>query len=115
MLILQKRSRTTSVRNSLDVKRVKKNQVRTTKSNLKDVNITETVENNVRAEQFGQEKADKSTRTTTKTNLKDVHITDTVEGDIRKEHHGRDKDWKETGRNQVKENTNFDMARALFN
>jgi hypothetical protein len=66
------------------------------------------------AEQFGQEKADKSTRTTTKTNLKDVVITDTVEGDIRKEHHGRDKNWKETGRNQIKSNTNFDMARALF-
>lgn len=66
------------------------------------------------AEQFGRELNDKHTRTTTKTNLKDVVITDTVEGDIRKEQHGREKDWKETGRQQIKSNTNFDMARALF-
>jgi acyl CoA:acetate/3-ketoacid CoA transferase beta subunit len=66
------------------------------------------------AEQFGQEKADKNTRTMTKTNLKDVVITDTVETDVRKEQHVREKDWKEAGRQQIKDNTNFDMARALF-
>ena len=33
---------------------------------------------------------------------------------VRKEQHNRDQKWKETGRNQIKTNTNFDMARSLF-
>jgi hypothetical protein len=90
-------------------------KVRTTKANLKDVTITETVETNVRADQFGREKAEKAARTETKKNLKDVLITDTVESDVRKDQHTREKKWAETGRNQKQENTNFDMARALFN
>ena len=43
-----------------------------------------------------------------------VTVTDTVESGIRKEQHTRETKWKETGRNQIKENTNFDMARSLF-
>jgi hypothetical protein len=86
-----------------------------TKHNLKDVNITETVETNVRAEQYQSEKNDKSVRTDTKNNLKDVVITDTIEGGVRKEQHNREKTWTETGRQQKVANTNFDMARALFN
>jgi hypothetical protein len=82
---------------------------------LKDVNITETVETNVRAEQFKSEKDDKKHRTETKSNLKDVVITDTVESGVRKEQHNREKEWTQTGRQQKKDNTNFDMARALFN
>jgi hypothetical protein len=50
----------------------------------------------------------------TKSELKDVTITDTIEKDIRKEHHDRDQKWKATGRDQIKKNTNFDMARSLF-
>lgn len=50
----------------------------------------------------------------TKKDLKDVNITDTIEKDIRKEQHTRDQQWKATGRDQIKKNTNFDMARSLF-
>mmetsp|Transcript_55027 Transcript_55027/g.154383 ORF Transcript_55027/g.154383 Transcript_55027/m.154383 type:complete len:129 (+) Transcript_55027:99-485(+) len=50
----------------------------------------------------------------TKKDLKDVNITDTIEKDIRKEQHDRDQKWKATGRDQIKKNTNFDMARSLF-
>lgn len=90
-------------------------KVRSTKANLKDVLITETVETNVRADQFGREKAEKATRTATKGDLKNVLITDTVEGDVRREQHSREKEWTATGRQQKVSNTNFDMARALFN
>jgi hypothetical protein len=34
--------------------------------------------------------------------------------DIRKEQHEREQKWKATGRDQIKQNTNFDMARSLF-
>lgn len=51
----------------------------------------------------------------TKGELKNVLITDTVESDVRKEQHCREKEWTATGRQQKVENTNFDMARALFN
>lgn len=34
--------------------------------------------------------------------------------DIRKEQHQREQKWKATGRDQIKKNTNFDMARSLF-
>lgn len=46
--------------------------------------------------------------------MKDVNITDTIEKDIRKEQHTREQKWKATGRDQIKQNTNFDMARSLF-
>ena len=93
-------------------------QKATQRNTIKDnanVVITETVETNVRASQFKQEKDEKNTRTQTRTNLKDVNITDTVESEVRKDQHSREKDWKATGRNQKEANTNFDMARALFN
>ncbi|KAG7347468.1 hypothetical protein IV203_030850 [Nitzschia inconspicua] len=90
-------------------------KVRSTKANLKDVLITETVETNVRADQFGREKAEKATRTATRGELKNVLITDTVESDVRKEQHCREKQWTAAGRQQKLNNTNFDMARALFN
>jgi hypothetical protein len=51
---------------------------------------------------------------TTKSELKNVTITDTVEEGIRKEQHDREQKWKADGRNQIKKNTNFDMARSLF-
>ena len=88
---------------------------RDTKKANQDVTITETVEGNVRGDQFSREKQEKATRTETRTNLKDVNITDTVESEVRKEQHGREKDWKATGKAQKNANTNFDMARALFN
>lgn len=50
----------------------------------------------------------------TKNDLKDVTITDTIEKDIRKEQHDREQKWKKDGRDQIKKNTNFDMARSLF-
>jgi hypothetical protein len=50
----------------------------------------------------------------TKKDLKDVNITETIEKDIRKEQHDREKNWKATGRDQIKQNTKFDMARSLF-
>ena len=51
---------------------------------------------------------------TTKATLKDVNITTTIEKEVRKEQHDRDQKWKATGRDQIKKNTNFDMARSLF-
>ena len=51
---------------------------------------------------------------TTKASLKEVNITDTIEKEVRKEQHDREKSWKQTGRDQIKKNTNFDMARSLF-
>eukprot|EP00529_Nitzschia_sp_RCC80_P035076 CAMPEP_0113451452 /NCGR_PEP_ID=MMETSP0014_2-20120614/6345_1 /TAXON_ID=2857 /ORGANISM="Nitzschia sp." /LENGTH=110 /DNA_ID=CAMNT_0000342807 /DNA_START=210 /DNA_END=542 /DNA_ORIENTATION=- /assembly_acc=CAM_ASM_000159 len=91
-------------------------KVRSTKASLKDVNITETVEGAVRADQHGREKNEKAVRTETKTNLRDVNMAvETVEAGVRKEQHDREKDWKEAGKQQKQSNTNFDMARALFN
>lgn len=89
-------------------------KVRNTRATLKDINITETVESNVRSDQHDREKNEKATRTATRANLKDVTITDTVESDVRKEQHNRDKEWKETGKQQKKSNTSFDMAREYF-
>lgn len=66
---------------------------------------------------LGQTKKKKTEETkvrTTKSELKNVNITDTVEKDIRKEQHEREQKWKKTGRDQIKSNTNFDMARSLF-
>mmetsp|Transcript_21524 Transcript_21524/g.34630 ORF Transcript_21524/g.34630 Transcript_21524/m.34630 type:complete len:125 (+) Transcript_21524:149-523(+) len=51
---------------------------------------------------------------TTKASLKEVNITDTIEKEVRKEQHQREQTWKKTGRDQIKQNTNFDMARSLF-
>lgn len=50
----------------------------------------------------------------TKKSLKDVTITNTIEKEIRKEQHEREQKWKATGRDQMKKNNNFDMARSLF-
>eukprot|EP00339_Tiarina_fusa_P004475 CAMPEP_0117033140 /NCGR_PEP_ID=MMETSP0472-20121206/23711_1 /TAXON_ID=693140 ORGANISM="Tiarina fusus, Strain LIS" /NCGR_SAMPLE_ID=MMETSP0472 /ASSEMBLY_ACC=CAM_ASM_000603 /LENGTH=112 /DNA_ID=CAMNT_0004741993 /DNA_START=60 /DNA_END=398 /DNA_ORIENTATION=- len=76
----------------------------------------EGVESTVRKQQHQQEKDWKSTKTQTKTNLRDVNMAvETVESAVRKDQHTREKDWKEQGRQQKQQNTNFDMARALFN
>ena len=64
--------------------------------------------------QTKKKKTEESKVRQTKKNLKDVNITDTIEKDIRKEQHDRDQNWKKTGRDQIKKNTNFDMARSLF-
>ena len=83
-------------------------KVRSTKASLKDVNITETVEGAVRADQHGREKNEKAVRMTTKTNLRDVNMAvETVELGVRKEQHERDKDWKNTGRQQKQSNTKY--------
>eukprot|EP00538_Stauroneis_constricta_P013784 CAMPEP_0119545678 /NCGR_PEP_ID=MMETSP1352-20130426/360_1 /TAXON_ID=265584 /ORGANISM="Stauroneis constricta, Strain CCMP1120" /LENGTH=141 /DNA_ID=CAMNT_0007590257 /DNA_START=1493 /DNA_END=1918 /DNA_ORIENTATION=+ len=66
---------------------------------------------------LGQTKKKKTEETKvrkTKADLKDVVITDTIEKGIRKEQFDRDQKWKATGRDQIKRNTNFDMARSLF-
>lgn len=66
---------------------------------------------------LGQTKKKKTEETKvreTKSQLKDVVITETVEKSIRNEQHNREQKWKATGRDQIKKNTNFDMARSLF-
>ena len=76
----------------------------------------EAVESQVRAAQHHREQAEKQTRVQTKTNLRDVNMAmDTVESEVRKEQHLREQHWKATGKQQKEANTNFDMARALFN
>jgi hypothetical protein len=50
----------------------------------------------------------------TKAELKNVNIRETVEKGIRDEQFGREQKWKQDGRDQIKKNTNFDMARSLF-
>mmetsp|Transcript_17395 Transcript_17395/g.49049 ORF Transcript_17395/g.49049 Transcript_17395/m.49049 type:complete len:172 (+) Transcript_17395:179-694(+) len=50
----------------------------------------------------------------TKKNLKDVTQGEDGEMALRKQQFNRDQKWKETKRDQVKKNTNFDMARSLF-
>lgn len=90
----------------------------TVRSTIKDnanVVITETVEGNVRKDQFTREVKEKETRVQTKIKNQDVLITDTVESEVRKEQFTRDQEWKETGKQSKAANTNFDMARALFN
>jgi len=69
-------------------------KVRNTKAHLKDVNITETVESNVRSDQHGREKSEKAKRTATKQHLRDVNITETVETNVRAEQFGREKNEK---------------------
>ena len=64
--------------------------------------------------QTKQKKKEENKVKETKANLKDVNITDTVEKEIRKDQHNRDQKWKADGRDQIKQNTNFDMARSLF-
>ena len=92
-----------------------KETARTTVKDNANVVITETVEGNVRKDQFSREQQEKATRVETKIANQDVLITDTVESEVRKEQHYREQDWKETGKMQKNANTNFDMARALFN
>lgn len=56
----------------------------------------------------------KAAQRDTKSKLKDVTQEEDGEMAVRKAQHSRDQKWKETGRNQIKSNTNFDMARSLF-
>jgi hypothetical protein len=67
-----------------------------------------------RKKQFDQAKGYTETQRETKKNLKDVTQGEDGEMAIRKQQHSRDQKWKETQRDQIKENTNFDMARSLF-
>jgi len=83
--------------------------------NNQNVNVTETVETNSRKDQHNRELAEKAAVNDTLSHLKDVTITDTVEGEVRKEQHAREQEWKATGKQNKDDNTNFDMARALFN
>jgi hypothetical protein len=95
-------------------KKTEENKVRQTKSELKDVNITDTVEKSIRSEQHSREQKWKSDgRDQIKANA-NVTITDTVEKAVRSEQHSREQKWKSDGREQIKKNTNFDMARSLF-
>jgi hypothetical protein len=98
-------------------KKTEENKVRQTKKDTYKYQgrPDEGVENQIRAQQHTREKDYKSTQTQTKTDLRDVNMNDTVESEVRKEQHNREKDWKETGKKQKDSNTNFDMARALFN
>lgn len=64
--------------------------------------------------QTKKKKSEEAKVRTTKSSLKDVNITDTIEKEVRKEHHQREQTWKQMGREQMKKNTNFDMARSLF-
>lgn len=76
----------------------------------------ESVESKIREDQHNREKDWKQMQRDTKTNLRDVNMAvDTVESEVRKEQHTREKNWKATGVEQKKNNTQFDMARALFN
>jgi hypothetical protein len=67
-----------------------------------------------RREKANREQKWKEEQRTTRKNLKDVTQEETGEMTVRKEQHNREQKWKETGRNQIKKNTNFDMARSLF-
>ena len=89
-------------------------KIKHTKARLKDVTITETVESNVRSDQHDRDQKYKEIKRETKKNLKDVTQEETGEMAIRKQQADREKRWKETGRNQVKKNSKFDMARSLF-
>ena len=98
--------------------KAEKSKVRQTKKDTwqYEGNPDEAVESQIRAQQHHREKDEKQLRTDTKVNLRDVNMAmDTVESEVRKEQHQREKNWKETGRHQKEDNTNFDMARALFN
>lgn len=88
---------------------------RTTVKDNANVVITETVEGNSRKDHFVRDQNEKAVRVVTKIQNQDVLITDTVESEVRKEQFTRDQGWKETGKQQKNANTNFDMARALFN
>ena len=88
-------------------KKVEENKVRQTKSKLKDVNITDTVEKSIRNEQHNREQKWKSDgRDQIKANS-NITITDTVEKAVRSEQHSREQKWKSDGREQIKKNTNF--------
>lgn len=67
-----------------------------------------------RKEKKDGDKSYKAAQRETKDKLKDVTQEEDGEMVVRKQQHNRDQQWKETGRNQIKKNTNFDMARSLF-
>lgn len=67
-----------------------------------------------RKEKAQQEDGWKEKQRDTKAHLKDVTQEEDGLAKLRKEQFNRDQQWKETGRDQIKQNTNFDMARSLF-
>jgi molecular chaperone DnaK (HSP70) len=78
-------------------------------------NPGEDAETQIRKEQFERDQTWKSTKTDTKKKLKDVNMAvASFETEIRKEQHQREQAAKEKARMQIKQNTNFDMARSLF-
>jgi DNA repair exonuclease SbcCD ATPase subunit len=87
---------------------------RETRKSLKHVTQGETGEMAVRKQQANREKQWKQRKRETKKNLKHVTQGETGEMAIRKQQANREKRWKETGRNQIKTNSKFDMARSLF-
>jgi len=89
-------------------------KVRRTISGLKRVTINETVEMIIRSDQHDRDQKYNATKRETKKNLKHVTQEETGEMAVRKEQFNREKLWKQTGRNQVKKNSKFDMARSLF-
>lgn len=98
-------------------KKAEENKVRQTKAETWKYQgrPDEAVESEIRKEQHTREKGWKETQRETKTNLRDVNMAvDTVESEVRKEQHLREKDWKAKQVEQKKDNTSFDMAKALF-
>eukprot|EP00536_Pseudo-nitzschia_multiseries_P013924 jgi/Psemu1/261834/estExt_Genewise1Plus.C_6320003 len=89
-------------------------KIKCTKDRLKEVTITETVESNARYDQHDRDQKYKEAKRQTISNLKDVTQEETGEMVIRKQQADREKQWKKTGRDQVKTNSKFDMARSLF-
>lgn len=94
--------------------KAERNKRMETKSNLKDIKVSQTKEEAEREAQFKREQNEKATRTTTKTNLKDVKITETTETMVRKEQFQREQQSKQVARDQIKKNQDFDMAKSLF-
>lgn len=75
----------------------------------------EATEFQIRKNQHDRDQQWKATKMDTKKNLKEVNMAvASFETEIRKQQHQREKDWKEKGRMQIKQNTNFDMAKSLF-
>merc|ERR1719390_485307 len=84
-------------------KKATESKVKQTKANLKDVNITDTVEGAVRKDQFNREKNEKATRTATVKDNQNVLVTETVETNVRANQFNREKQEKDT-RVQTKAN-----------
>ena len=69
----------------------------------------------LRFEQTEKNQKQKETARETKKNLKDIQAKgpDGLES-YRFEQTQKEQDWKKKGRDQIKDNTKFDMARSLF-